>query len=204
MNEVVAIVGIFKSGSSILAQIVEALGVYMGRYDDYHIEDKTIAHYEKEEDTEWLIEYLEEMQKKHELIGFKHNLLYEFVPIIKDKMDFKFLYIFRDPVAVMVNNHMALYRWYKKSEKTDYKGTIIEFLKTQIKAIEKSKNADSLFVSYEKLLLFPRRTIKEIANFLKIDVTEDKVTEIAKLVIPEWEQNEDLLEAKMKQIKEGR
>lgn len=182
VKNTIVITGVHNSGTTIIALLCQQLGYTMvEEKDKKFLEDSNITSVMHKTNKE-ISDAIKEKNKKYKKWGFK-------MPNITDKMqalqllmtNCKFIIILRDPVA-MASKSAMIDNYENRMEKKE----MINMIKFMDKIVScADKIDDKIFISYEKLLIFPERVISELMEFLQIEKDETKVKKLAKLVKPE-------------------
>lgn len=175
------VTGLARSGTSMLAAVLQAAGVMMGDhvYEPVH-EDAEITQMLGARDLLRLDELIRRMDAKAPIWGFKMPDLQHFLQ--HDELDrFRnahLLVIFRDPVAVAARNAL--------SEQVDGIEAMMEATAAMhsLAQFARASGLPFLFLSYEKALVFPRVFIETVLNFCGITLDEAKRTELLRHVQP--------------------
>jgi hypothetical protein len=175
------ITGLARSGTSMLAALLQAAGVWLGDHVYQPInEDAEITQMLRARDFTRLDELIGQQNAKAPVWGFKMPDLHQFLQ--HDEMvrfrNPHLMVIFRDPVAVAVRNML--------SEQVDGTQAIIEAASAMhaLTQFVRASHLPFLFLSYEKALVFPHVFIDNVLDFCGIVLDEAKRAELLEHVQP--------------------
>ena len=165
------ITGLARSGTSMLAALLQAAGVWLGDHVYQPInEDAEIAQMLRARDLFRLDALIKRQNARAPIWGFKMPDLHLFLQ--HDELtrfrDPHLIVIFRDPVAVAARNVV--------SERVDGLQAIIEATATThaLAQFVRASRLPFLFLSYEKALVFPRAFIDSVLGFCGITLDAAK------------------------------
>ena len=165
----IIVLGVSRSGTSMVAAILDSLGVYLGtRLDRAVFEDQEIARALEKEPSS-LVKIIERNNAAHELWGFKRPLAYKTIsPYLHHFRNPRFIITFRDVLAVALRNTISTNAVLRNSliEVARLTGELIDFVK--------DLSAPALLISYEKALADPARAVEAIVDFCGIEATLDQ------------------------------
>ena len=175
------ITGLARSGTSMLAALLQAAGVWLGDYvyEPIH-EDSEITQMLRARDFYRLDALIERQNAKTPIWGFKMPDLHQFLQ--HDELGrFRnphLIVIFRDPVAVAVRNAL--------SEHVDGTQAIIEASAAMhsLAQFVRASALPYLFLSYEKAIVFPQAFIDNVLRYCGIAIDEAKRAELTRHVQP--------------------
>lgn len=166
-KQTVVVTGSVNGGTSITALLCERLGFNMGD-DKYRYEDKDMHRAVCSGNEERCRKAIEDRGEKW---GFKYPRLTRELIIAEQWLTNPyFIFVYRDPVAVhsrVLDNHFHV-------------KTTCEHNMRMVEVAEQLENV--LEISYEKLLTKPHASIERLASFLYVEITAEKVDELAKLI----------------------
>ncbi len=175
------VTGLARSGTSMLAALLQGAGVPMGDHVYEPInEDAEITQMLRARDLFRLDALIERQNAKAPVWGFKMPDLHHFLQ--HNELDrFRnphLLAIFRDPVAVGARNAL--------SEQADGTEAVIEAAAAMhsLAQFARASQLPFLFLSYEKALVFPRVFIENVLVFCGLELEEAKRTELLRHVQP--------------------
>ena len=168
-EQTLLITGLARSGTSILAGILQSAGVWLGDHVYEPInEDAEIAQMLRARDLSRLDALISRHNAKAPVWGLKIPDLHQFLQ--HDELSLfrnpHLIVIFRDPVAVAARNAL--------SEQMDGMQAIIEATSAMhaLAQFVRASRLPFLFVSYEKALVFPRSFIDNVLDFCGIALDE--------------------------------
>jgi hypothetical protein len=175
------ITGLARSGTSMLAALLQAAGVWLGDHVYQPInEDAEITQMLRARDFTRLDALIRQQNAKMPIWGFKMPDLHQFLQ--HDEMvrfrNPHLMVIFRDPVAVAARNVL--------SEQVDGTQAIIDATSAMhaLTRFVRASHLPFLFLSYEKALVFPREFIDNVIGFCGIVLDEPKRAELLEHVQP--------------------
>jgi hypothetical protein len=175
------VTGLARSGTSMLAALLQAAGVWLGDHVYEPInEDAEITQILQARDFTRLDELIERQNASKPIWGFKMPDLHLFLQ--HDELQrFRnphLIAIFRDPVAVAARNAL--------SEQYDGEQAMIEATSAMYSLAQfvRASRVPYLLLSYEKALVFPRAFIDNIVDFCGITLDEAQRTELLQHVQP--------------------
>lgn len=178
----VIVMGVTRNGTSLIAKLLQGLGVFMGfEVDGAMLEDKEIENLLHRPFPQLKFKAL--VEKRNRLFhvwGWKIPRSFEYLneiePIILNPY---YIIVFRDVLAISLRNELALGGPFQS-----YMDRAIKRNAQLIQIINKSK-VPTLLVSYEKALLNPEFLVRTLSNFLKIKtLSEEEITNLVSLVRP--------------------
>ncbi|HME23936.1 MAG TPA: hypothetical protein VKI44_21845 [Acetobacteraceae bacterium] len=175
------ITGLARSGTSMLAAVLGAAGVWLGDHVYQPInEDAEITQMLRARDFTRLDALIARQNAKTPIWGFKMPDLHQFLQH-DELMRFRnphLIVIFRDPVAVAGRNAL--------SEQTDGIQAIVEATAAMhsLAQFVRASCLPFLFLSYEKALVFPRVFVDSVLSFCGIALDEAKRTDLLHHVQP--------------------
>jgi len=175
------ITGLARSGTSMLAALLQAAGVWLGDHVYEPInEDAEITQMLEARDFTRLDALIARQNAKTAIWGFKVPDLHHFIQ--HDELQrFRnphLIAIFRDPVAVAARN--ALSEHYEGTQAMIEATAAMHSLAQFIRA----SHAPFLFLSYEKALVFPRVFIDNVLAFCGLAPDEDQRIDLLRHVQP--------------------
>jgi hypothetical protein len=168
----VIVSGVGRSGTSMIAKVVDAIGIPMGRTDGLAVcEDREFNTALCLSDYHRLRQIIRDRDATHERWGVKLASLQNqiFPPQLNYFRSPRLIIVMRDVAATAARSHKS------GSEKTSLQETLRNVAKQTLDMVTFIENATcpTLVISYEKLIAFPDSGIDQIANFCRIDVSED-------------------------------
>jgi hypothetical protein len=175
------ITGLARSGTSMLAALLQAAGVWLGDHVYEPInEDAEITQMVRARDLSRLDALIERQNAKVPVWGFKMPDLHQYLQ--HDELTrFRnphLIVIFRDPVAVAARNAL--------SEQVDGSQAIVEATSAMhsLTQFVRASHLPFLFVSYEKALVFPRAFIDNVLSYCGIALDDVRRDDLLRHVQP--------------------
>lgn len=169
-NCTVVVLGIARTGTTMVANVLQNLGVDMGRKGGVVFEDMDV--FKKLENDE-LIEFeqlVEHKNQEFEKWGWKRPRSIDYISKFESKIrNPHYIIPFRDLMAVAKRNSMAVEVDVVKNLVSTYRlgySKVIKFIETNKKPL--------LLCSYEKAITLKENFVKEIADFVGVK-DEDKI-----------------------------
>jgi hypothetical protein len=157
----VIVIGVERGGTSMVAGVLDKLGVYMGETDNAVYEDHELAHCIKLNDLGAAKRIIAQRNVKHPIWGFKKPTL----KLLKQR----WRGLFREPVYVVIFRDViavANRRAVSKGESITEVAPRIADNYQKIVRFMLSERRPILLVSYEKALLYPELFVTRIKQFL--------------------------------------
>jgi len=172
------VVGIPRSGTSMVAAILKTLGVFMGTaIDNVVFEDRDIADALHPSKAQRLSELIGIRNAEHDIWGFKRPEAYKQLAKLCSKLrNPKVIVTFRDILAISLRNNISM-----QIDPVDSLSTLAgeyQALASTIKALR----VPCLLISYEKAVQFPDKTVAEIADFCGIDAKQSNLEDAVQLI----------------------
>ncbi|HWL73062.1 MAG TPA: sulfotransferase, partial [Burkholderiaceae bacterium] len=178
-NETTLIVaGLPRSGTSMVAAILLDLGVFMGdRIDDAVFEDIELAAAVESGQRGALSQIITQRNTTHRLWGFKRPEAYKHLDrLCAACRNPRIIVMFRDILAIAVRNSIAV-----QLDPVQSLPRLLSDYQALLGALERVR-VPMLLLSYEKCIQFPVETVKEIASFAGIEITDEIAKEAAALI----------------------
>lgn len=178
----VVVMGISRSGTSMTALVLDALGVFMGsEKKDASFEDHEVFEaLEKNHNALPFEKIVQERNKNYRVWGWKRPdaVMYaeKFEHVIKNP---HYIFMFRDHIAISMRNMIA--------NNTDAIANLEIAQNRFNKIIQFIKNSKypMLLISYEKALQNPHNFINKLSDFLKISPTTEEKKIALKTIQPD-------------------
>jgi hypothetical protein len=175
------ITGLARSGTSMLAALVQDAGVWLGDHVYEPInEDAEITQMLRARDLTRLDALIKRQNARTPLWGFKMPDLHQFLQHdeLRHFRNPHLMVIFRDPVSVAVRNVL--------SEQADGTEAIVETTAAMhsLAQFVRASRLPFLLLSYEKALLFPQVFIASVLTFCGIGLDEEKRASLRRHVQP--------------------
>jgi hypothetical protein len=166
-DKTIVITGPSRSGTTMMAQVIQKLGVNLGEVVDVNLfEDIEIRKATKEGDIDLIRSIVGKRNEQFESWGWKFPGSLEFLSKFADKLRNPFyIFTFRDPIATTVRNQLY------EDQPIDMVATIDDALNYMKIATEwvRNCNAPCMCVSYEKALLNPDLLVNQTSDFLQLN-----------------------------------
>lgn len=167
----VAVVGLTRSGTSMLSSLLQNFGVHVGEIVDSAVyEDVEIAKLIDARDFAGLKGFLSKRNEAHKVWGFKrpnaYKVLKQLTPLLRKP---RIIVTFRDILAIAMRNHVSM-----QMDIVSALPRYAEEYQELVKNIAGIK-CPMLLVSYEKFIQFPEESIERTARFVGIEPTPDLV-----------------------------
>lgn len=164
-SRTIIVFGVTRGGTSMVAGVVRAFGIFMG--DDLLVNQEDTNFYYKTD--EHMLNVIEQRNAEHDLWGFKYPMAADFVerllPAMRNPM---FIIVARDVVATAGN----LIRW----DDREPSGALAEGAMQTLKNINLAirLRLPTLYVSYEKVAQNRDGFLTEIEQFLGLPLIADR------------------------------
>jgi hypothetical protein len=163
----IIVVGTGRSGTSMVAGVLRALGAYIGeKIDEAVLEDQEIAGALDNENWDAFRTIVDSRNRNYLHWGFKRPNAYskasKFIPLLRNP---RLIVTMRDCVAVGVRNSISIH--------TDPFESTLAAARGAIRVIESVKGIDCpvMFASYEKALFEPSQFVQSVAEFCGLTPT---------------------------------
>ena len=175
----VLITGLGRSGTSLIASIIKSIGYHMPyAYKLATNEDSQLRQLLKNGEIQGIKLELDDRVKKHHFVAWKDPKIFSHNGIELNKIldnEWVYILVFRDPYSIASRNIIS-----QKSDDLD--AALYEAAHNQKKLVTfynliKIKNPTYL-ISYEKFLSNKKQEIEKIADFLKININDQHITQI--------------------------
>jgi hypothetical protein len=178
-NETTLIVaGLPRSGTSMVAAILLDLGVFMGeRIDGAVFEDVEFAAAVESGQRDALSQIITQRNTAHRLWGFKRPEAYKHLDrLCAACRNPRIIVMFRDILAIAIRNSIAM-----QLDPVQSLPRLLNDYQALLRALERVR-APMLLLSYEKCVQFPVETVREIASFAGIEITDEIAKDAAALI----------------------
>lgn len=165
----VIVVGVARSGTSMIATCLRALGVFMGdRIGDAVHEDVEMAEALEQGDQGALKQLIDRRNDQHNIWGFKRPMAFgvigDYIHMFRSP---RFVVTFRDPVAIAKRNELSMNMDFLRA--LNLARSNIGDLVTFVDELE----TPAMLVSYEKALLGPSGFVAALADFCGVEADPD-------------------------------
>jgi tetratricopeptide (TPR) repeat protein len=174
----IIVVGLPRSGTSMVAAVLDSLGVHLGSLADQAVFEDLEIITAIEHDRASLPDIIDRYNESYRIWGFKYPSFFEKG---YDKLHLfrnpRLIIIFRDPLAIAMRNAISMKEELLLSlDNTSTRiSNLVEFTETL--------RIPTLMASYEKALIDPSRLINSIINFSGVAPTADQVASATKVVV---------------------
>jgi len=166
-EKTVIVLGVARSGTTMVASVLEALGVQMGEKLGPVFEDVALSKAIEQRDLKCLGDILEKRNRQHVIWGWKRPSALKYYDVWKDRFRNPYvIVIFRDPFAIANRNRISMMSDLFKNMKQSAKQN------AELITVLEKKNFPLLLCSYEKVLGSPERYVQAVDGFLGLDVSE--------------------------------
>lgn len=164
-----AVVGLTRSGTSMLSALLQELGVFMGDAVDKAVfEDVEVARFLDAGDFSGLKAFAAKRNAARNVWGFKrpnaYKVLPKLVPVLRKP---RIIVMFRDVLAIAMRNHVSM-----QMDVIPALPRYVEEYADLVRNIAGLK-CPLLLVSYEKFVQFPEESIERTAEFAGITLTPE-------------------------------
>lgn len=163
-EKTVIVLGTARGGTTMVASVLQALGVYMGEKLGPVMEDVTLSHAVESRDLERLREIVAQYNSAYPLWGWKRPSALEFSDVWQDNFRNPYIIaIFRDPFAIANRNRISMLAdvFQSMESSIQHLGLMVKFLRQQ--------KCPVLLCSYEKALASPETFVQAVDNFLALN-----------------------------------
>ena len=164
-----AVVGLTRSGTSMLSALLQELGVFMGDAVDKAVyEDVEVARFIDAGDFAGLKAFIAKRNAQHAVWGFKrpnaYKVLAELVPLMRKP---RVIVMFRDVLAIAMRNHVSM--------QMDVIPALPRYVEEYSHLVQNiaGLKCPMLLVSYEKFMQFPVESVERAAAFAGITLTPE-------------------------------
>ena len=165
----VAVVGLTRSGTSMIASLLNEFGIFMGeKIDNAVFEDVAVADLIEKADFEALAAVAAHRNSAHSVWGFKRpNAFREISSIELLLRKPRVIVTFRDILAIAMRNNISM-----EMDILSNLGRYVAEYELLVRCISGVK-CPMLLVSYEKFLQFPVDSIQTVAGFVGVQLTAE-------------------------------
>jgi hypothetical protein len=168
-EKTIVVLGIPRSGTTMMVKVLESLGVYMGQTKGIVKEDTKLSKLlEKEEDIKAFKNLVNSRNKKHKVWGWKRPEAFKYIKKFEEIIrNPHFIFIFRDPLAISLREQISM--------NIDFLTKMEECQKRYSKIIKYVSNTSypCLLVSYEKATSKKGAFINSLGSFLDIKINNN-------------------------------
>ncbi|MBU0689901.1 MAG: sulfotransferase domain-containing protein [Gammaproteobacteria bacterium] len=166
-EKTVVVLGVARGGTTMVASVLETLGVYMGDKLGPVKEDVTLSAAVERGDIEQIEKIVAQRNAAHPIWGWKRPSAIEHNGIWKGKFRNPYIIaVFRDPFAIANRNRISMLSdvFQNMSRAVQYLDSLVRFLQEQ--------HCPVLLCSYEKVLASPEDFVQAVDEFLGLNVSE--------------------------------
>lgn len=175
-EKTVVVLGAARSGTTMVASVLQALGVPMGEKLGPVLEDVTLSRAVESRDMIRLKEIVARRNAMHPIWGWKRPSAIEYSDVWKGCFRNPYIIaIFRDPFAIANRNRISML--------TD----VFQNMELSVKHLEmlvnilQTQEAPILLCSYEKVLGYPETFVLAVDDFLDLNSTERRADAILQI-----------------------
>ncbi|WP_373506289.1 hypothetical protein [Aestuariivirga sp.] len=166
-----AVVGLTRSGTSMLSALLKTFGIHMGEVVDSAVyEDVEVAKFIDAKDFAGLKAFIAKRNAEHAVWGFKrpnaYKVLKQLTPMMRKP---RIIVTFRDVLAIAMRNHVSM-----QMDVLSALPRYADEYQELIRNIAPLK-CPMLLVSYEKFIQFPEESIVRTARFAGIEPTAEMI-----------------------------
>ncbi len=178
----IIVTGVGRSGTSMTASVLKALGIFMGDRKSAVFEDEDFLHSLLYFDYVRMAKLVAERNAAHPRWGFKFASLQNhiFPPQLDEFRNPRLIVVMRDPVAVAAR---ALISDPEVENVPQAFFNVTEQMQSMATLLAKAC-CPTLLLSYEKFISFPKETIAAITAFCEIQPTEELLANALNSVAP--------------------
>jgi hypothetical protein len=174
----VIVVGLPRSGTSMVASVLKTLGVFIGKQVDNAVfEDHEFAAALEPDKADRLPALIAARNAQHHIWGFKRPEAYKQLPkLCAACRNPRVIVTFRDILAISLRNTISM-----QLDPVKFLPNLAAEYQALAATIKRS-TVPCLLISYEKALQFPDKAVIEIAGFCGINPAEDKLSEAIAII----------------------
>lgn len=195
-RKTIVVFGVARSGTSMVASVLDKLGVFLGQYlDDVVLEDVELAGIlENKKDEEELKRFIEKRNTEHKLWGWKRpgSIQYvdQFAPLLTNPY---FIIVFRDSLAIALRNRISVH--------TDLINNLKHTHNQYISVIEfvKKTKYPCLLISYEKAISKKHIFVQQLAEYLDLNLSEKMLNDTIQTI--QLDKKDYLLSARVGKVR---
>lgn len=165
------IVGIERSGTSMIANVLKELGVHLGdKHDGSVFEDAEISNAIEKDDSRALEKLIRKNNKRYDIWGWKRPRAYKYPQKYLGKVrNPKFIITFRDSFAISVRNSISVF-----SETSD---NLVRTARQNLALSQfvADREEPMLCVSYEKALANKQVFVDELIDYVGISPSQKQI-----------------------------
>lgn len=165
----VVVLGVARGGTTMVASVLQALGVPMGEKLGPVLEDTELSQAIETRDVARLTDLVASRNAAHQKWGWKRPSAIEYHDVWRDSFRNPYIIaIFRDPFAIANRNRISMLSdvFESMEQAVNRLGTLVRFLREQ--------KGPLLLCSYEKVLLSPEIFVDAVSDFLDLNASESR------------------------------
>jgi hypothetical protein len=174
----VLVIGLPRSGTSMVAAVLKALGVFIGeQVDNAVFEDRELAALLGSGDTGRLTQFIAQRNAAHSVWGFKRPEAYrQLEQLCRVCRNPRVIVTFRDVLAIALRNNISM-----QIDPIQSLPRIADEYRVLSATISRL-SVPCLLVSYEKALQYPLEMVGKIAAFCGLEASEAQIKQAAEVV----------------------
>ena len=174
----VIVVGLPRSGTSMVAAVLERLGVFIGKQIDRAVfEDREFAAALAPGKHEHLLRLIQARNAQHKIWGFKRPEAYKLLDALcRSCRNPRVIVPFRDILAIAVRNQISM-----QMDPLKLLPKLADEYRDLVAAISRS-SVPCLLLSYEKAVQSPTETVAQIASFCGLASSEGEIRAASEVI----------------------
>jgi hypothetical protein len=177
----IIVTGVARGGTSMLAQVLDRLGLFLGDLRDrVVVEDTEILHALQQSDMGRLEDIIANRNQRFAKWGFKVPNLHNFLPATEQRRfrNPRYVVVFRDPLAIARRNELSM--------RQDAAKTIREAGENMMKLTQYvgALTGPALLISYEKALQNAEYVIEAMSAFCGLTPSDEQKAAALAAVVP--------------------
>ncbi len=177
-EKTVVVIGVARSGTSMIANVLDQMGVYLGDQKDKAVfEDVEISKALEQNNISEFKHLIEKRNSKYKIWGWKRPSSFDSIDtILKHVRNPHFVIVFRDPLAISMRNKISM--------KLDLLENLKQTQEKYLEIIEFIQNTTSpcILISYEKAMFKKLKFIISLGKFLDLNIVQAKALKISESV----------------------
>jgi len=166
-EKTVVVLGVARGGTTMVASVLQALGVFMGDKLGPVLEDPTLSRLVEAHNVQQLKELVASRNAAYSLWGWKRPSALDHSEVWKGIFRNPYIIgIFRDPFVIANRNRISMLSevFQSMEQSVQQLGLLVKFLREQ--------ECPVLLCSYEKVLSSPQTFVRAVDNFLDLNATD--------------------------------
>lgn len=175
-EKTVIVLGAARGGTTMVAAVLQALGVFMGEKLGPVLEDVALSQAVEARDTARLAEIVASRNATHPVWGWKRPSALEHSDVWQGRFRNPYIIaVFRDPFAIANRNRISMLSdvFQNMERSVQHLGTLVNLLRQQ--------KGPVLLLSYEKALAFPETFVRAAEDFLDLNAAERRADAIQQI-----------------------